>query len=76
MKFHYLVYFVSNYYMKVITIKFIFGCVPFQHLVKCVIIIVYTFSCSGMKIVWTVDESQRLKFVNKFVFSCDLLTEI
>lgn len=30
-------------------------------------------SCSGIKIVWTVDESQRLKFVNKFVFSCDLL---
>jgi hypothetical protein len=30
-------------------------------------------SCSGIKIIWTVDTAERLKFVKKFVFSCDLL---
>ena len=30
-------------------------------------------SCSGMKIVWTVDKTERIKFVKKFVFNCDLL---
>ena len=30
-------------------------------------------TCSGIKIVWTVDKTERIKFIKKFVFNCDLL---
>jgi hypothetical protein len=30
-------------------------------------------TCSGIKIVWTVDKIERIKFMKKFVFNCDLL---